>query len=372
MATAADRATKRTRIYLRSEVEKHNTAKDCWVVHNNRVYDVSQFLEDHPGGDDLILNWAGKDITEVMQDPIEHSHSDSAYQVLDEYQIGRLGQEECITNPDFEFTDDWHPDDTDNVKDWERNQFLDLNRPLIMQVWNSDFSKAFYLQQVHQPRHLPRPARLFGPWYLEIFTMTSWYVVPLIWLPVAGYLLRQSIIQQTAAGLSTSTALSRSGACFLVGNVIWTFLEYTMHRFLFHIDEHLPDRPFFLMLHFLLHGIHHYIPMDRMRLVMPPLLFFALQTPFTKLAHKLFPAWMANGIISGAFVFYVAYDVMHYALHHTKLPEYVRKQKSYHMEHHYKEPELGFGVTSPFWDRVFGTTFVSRPKDAPPKLSAKA
>lgn len=64
--------------------------------------------------------------------------------------------------------------------------------------------------------------------------------------------------------------------------------------------------------------------MDRMRLVMPPLLFFALQTPFTKLAHKLFPAWMANGIISGAFVFYVAYDVMHYALHHTKLPEVSR------------------------------------------------
>lgn len=123
------------------------------LVHRRQV---SQFLEDHPGGDDLILNWAGKDITEVMQDPIEHSHSDSAYQVLDEYQIGRLGQEECITNPDFEFTDDWHPDDTDNAKDWERNQFLDLNRPLIMQVWNSDFSKAFYLQQVHQPRCISR------------------------------------------------------------------------------------------------------------------------------------------------------------------------------------------------------------------------
>lgn len=44
MATAADRATKRTRIYLRSEVEKHNTAKDCWVVHNNRVYDVRRAI----------------------------------------------------------------------------------------------------------------------------------------------------------------------------------------------------------------------------------------------------------------------------------------------------------------------------------------
>lgn len=37
-------------------------------------------------------------------------------------------------------------------------------------------------------------------------------------------------------------------------------LEYGMHRFLFHIDEYLPDHPAALTLHFLLHGIHHYIP----------------------------------------------------------------------------------------------------------------
>ncbi|GAA6043520.1 hypothetical protein JCM8097_002256 [Rhodosporidiobolus ruineniae] len=354
------RPSKRVRILLQEDVDKHRTAKDCWVVHNGKVYDVTQFLEDHPGGDNLILDWAGKDITAVMDDPVEHSHSDSAYSVLDEYLVGRLGTEETITDPNFEFKDDWHPEDTDNHKDWEKNQFLDLERPLIMQVWNAEFSKAFYLQQVHQPRHLPRPARLFGPWYLEIFTMTSWYVVPLIWLPVTAYIFRQSILQQTVdRGLALSTALSRTGACFLVGNVIWTLLEYGMHRFLFHIDAYLPDRPFFLMLHFLLHGIHHYIPMDRMRLVMPPLLFFALQAPFTRLAHALFPNWMANGIIAGSFTFYVLYDVMHFALHHTKLPEYVKKQKSWHMEHHYKEPNLGFGVTSPIWDRVFNTTFVS-------------
>lgn len=61
--------------------------------------------------------------------------------------------------------------------------------------------------------------------------------------------------------------------------------------------------------------------MDRLRLVMPPTLFALLQHPFTRLAHNLFPNWMANGIIAGSFAFYVAYDVMHYALHHTKLPE---------------------------------------------------
>lgn len=46
---------------------------------------------------------------------------------------------------------------------------------------------------------------------------------------------------------------------------------------------------------------------------------------------------------------------MHYALHHTKLPEYVRQQKKYHLAHHYKNFELGFGVTSKVWDVVFNT-----------------
>ena len=80
--------------------------------------------------------------------------------------VGRVGQEEKITNPDFEFHDDWHPEDTDNKSDWERNQFLDLDRPLIMQVWNADFSKAFYLQQVHQPRCAR--ARLLFPRHREL------------------------------------------------------------------------------------------------------------------------------------------------------------------------------------------------------------
>lgn len=103
--------------------------------------------------------------------------------------------------------------------------------------------------------------------------------------------------------LPTSAAIGKWAVCFLTGNLIWTILEYTMHRFLFHIDDMLPDRNWALLLHFLLHGIHHYLPMDRLRLVMPPTLFLALETPFTSLAHFVFPKAIANGIISGAFTF---------------------------------------------------------------------
>jgi sterol desaturase/sphingolipid hydroxylase (fatty acid hydroxylase superfamily) len=124
--------------------------------------------------------------------------------------------------------------------------------------------------------------------------------------------------------------------CFFAGNIIWTILEYTLHRFLFHVDHYLPEANWAMLLHFLLHGIHHYLPMDRLRLVMPPTLFLALETPFTKLAHLIFPKAAANGIIAGAFTFYILYDCMHYALHHTRLPQYMAEMKRYHLAHHYK------------------------------------
>lgn len=47
-----------------TEVAKHNTEQDCWVVVNNQVLDVTKFLPDHPGGALAILTFAGKDATE--------------------------------------------------------------------------------------------------------------------------------------------------------------------------------------------------------------------------------------------------------------------------------------------------------------------
>ncbi|KXN89147.1 Ceramide very long chain fatty acid hydroxylase SCS7 [Leucoagaricus sp. SymC.cos] len=362
--------SKRVRIYTREDVEAHNTQSSCWVSRRGKVYDITSFLKDHPGGDDVILYYAGKDVEKTMKDKLEHEHSDSAYEMLEEYVIGRLGTEETIVRDDWEATDDFHPEDTDSAKDYEKNLFLDLRKPLLRQVWESNFSKSYYLQQVHQPRHLSEPARLFGPEYLEVFTRTAWYVVPTFWGPIAAYLFFRSVFQFTGSlpDFFTNPALpwsyisdvpvesyTKTLACFFLGNVIWTILEYTMHRFLFHIDEVLPDTSTFITLHFLMHGIHHYLPMDRLRLVMPPLLFFVLQLPFTQLAYVLFPVAVANGIIAGSFTFYVLYDCMHYALHHTKLPAYMREMKKYHLAHHYKNFELGFGVTSKIWDYVFNT-----------------
>ena len=70
--------SKRVRIFTAEDVAVHNTRSSCWVSRNGKVYDVSPFLADHPGGDDLILNYAGKDVGEVMADRDEHEHSESA------------------------------------------------------------------------------------------------------------------------------------------------------------------------------------------------------------------------------------------------------------------------------------------------------
>ena len=65
-------------------------------------------------------------------------------------------------------TDDFHPGETSPEDDYKKNEFLDLSKPLIRQVWESNFSKEFYLQQIHQPRHIAKAARFFGPDYLEV------------------------------------------------------------------------------------------------------------------------------------------------------------------------------------------------------------
>lgn len=356
VSTTTKRGPSQRRIYTAADVAKHNTKKSCWLVRNNIVYDCTEFVADHPGGDDLILDWAGKDIEGVMEDPAEHTHSDSAYDLLAEYAIGVLMTGEAIVDDNVEIDENFEPEATDEQRDFSKNAFLDLSRPLIMQVWYSNWSKDYYLQQVHQPRHLPQPARLFGPWYLEMFTRTQWYIVPLIWGPIALGFLYRSVVGQLAEGVSTTTTTAATFACFAFGVFFWTFIEYFMHRFLFHVDDYLPDHQFALLLHFLLHGIHHYLPMDRLRLVMPPILFAALSGPFLKLAHALFPTHYANGIIAGSYTMYIVYDCMHYAMHHSKMPQYMKQMKVYHLQHHWKNYELGYGVTSKFWDVIMGTT----------------
>ncbi|KAG8938367.1 Cytochrome b2, mitochondrial precursor, partial [Tulasnella sp. 408] len=69
------------------EVLRHNTKTDCWVIINGEVYDVTKFMEIHPGGVNAILKMAGKDATKAFM-PI---HPPDALSTLPpEYHVGTL------------------------------------------------------------------------------------------------------------------------------------------------------------------------------------------------------------------------------------------------------------------------------------------
>lgn len=49
------------------EVAKHNSRESCWIIVHGKVYDVTEFLDEHPGGSKIILKYAGKDATEEYE-----------------------------------------------------------------------------------------------------------------------------------------------------------------------------------------------------------------------------------------------------------------------------------------------------------------
>ncbi|KAL9237455.1 hypothetical protein vseg_012000 [Gypsophila vaccaria] len=69
------------------DVSKHSTSKDCWLIISGKVYDVTPFMDDHPGGDEVLLSATGKDATNDFEDV---GHSDSAREEMEKYYIGEI------------------------------------------------------------------------------------------------------------------------------------------------------------------------------------------------------------------------------------------------------------------------------------------
>jgi len=189
--------------------------------------------------------------------------------------------------------------------------------------------------------------RMFKSDFLEAFSKVH-YTVPLyIFIPVIGYCIYRSV--------HTDLQLWQYPLTMLAGIFIWTLVEYVMHRYVFHFE--LPGK-WGARLHFVIHGVHHDYPSDRMRLVMPPSLSIPLAFAFFFLFKWLIPDMYLWMFFATFLVGYLFYDIGHYAMHHFNFKSgFFKRLKQHHMLHHYQEPNKGFGVSSPLWDLIIGSVF---------------
>ncbi|KAH3901408.1 related to Cytochrome b5 [Saccharomycodes ludwigii] len=67
------------------EIAEHNTADDLWIIINDKVYNCTKFIDEHPGGDEVIIDLAAKDATKDFADI---GHSDDAIKFLKKLYVG--------------------------------------------------------------------------------------------------------------------------------------------------------------------------------------------------------------------------------------------------------------------------------------------
>ena len=187
-------------------------------------------------------------------------------------------------------------------------------------------------------------ARLFRNDYMEMMTKTHPVVVYCMYFPVIAAMLYNGAVYRHIA--------TRSEALLFIGGLLfWSFFEYLMHRYLFHIVAEGPRARRFV---YTMHGVHHEYPRDKERLFMPPVPSIIVACLIFSVMY-LIMGWKALSFFPGFLFGYIVYGSMHFAIHTFPPPRYLKALWRNHHLHHYKVPEKGFGVSSVLWDVVFGT-----------------
>ncbi len=188
-------------------------------------------------------------------------------------------------------------------------------------------------------------AQLFKNPMLEALTKAHPLVIWGMYIPIMTFMLYYASENLHYSGLQIFSI-------WATGIFSWTITEYTLHRFVFHLT---PKTERAKKFSYIIHGNHHHYPRDKQRLFMPPIpslilasFFFSLQYLILgKMAFMFFP-----GFILG----YLIYGSMHYAIHAWNPPfQFMKPLWRNHHLHHYKDEHRGFGVSTTFWDRLFGT-----------------
>ncbi|CAM8983226.1 unnamed protein product [Rhodiola kirilowii] len=81
-----DKSNQDSKVFTSAEVAVHNKRTDCWIIIKDRIYDVTSYVEEHPGGD-AILAHAGDDSTEGFFGP---QHATRVFDMIEDFYIGDL------------------------------------------------------------------------------------------------------------------------------------------------------------------------------------------------------------------------------------------------------------------------------------------
>lgn len=181
--------------------------------------------------------------------------------------------------------------------------------------------------------------RMFESDFLEFFSKVHPATPFVFWIPVCTTVLVYGLMQGWSDALHAVPMLP-------IGFFFWQFLEYFIHKDLFHTFPG-PTA----------HGFHHKYPDDDTRLVMPLTVSITLASLIAGGLYLLkapmftLPFWC--GLVYG----YLWYDFLHWSTHHRKpLTAWGKKLRDHHMAHHFADPHKNFGLSHMWMDRLFNST----------------
>lgn len=323
----------------RRVVSFHNTPNDAWVIYNSAVYDVTMFLESHPGGPDILYEHLGSDVTKLMHSDAVHEHSPFAFKLLEKHRIGQLFEDSST---------DGHSTPTDgNIDPATGEELVKWDQPILPQVGHLG---TRYFQWIHSFPTTHHTVKMFTNDTIESLTKCAWYVPLVFWLPIL--FAESAHYVYLIDGLSNiRPSVVASGVA--IGMICWLLFEYSLHRWVFHWKS---ESYYGNIVHFLIHGHHHITPMDFDRLVFPPVPALILGAPFWYGVPKVLGIQWGYPWLVGFLIGYLVYDMTHFWIHHG-VPKnaLLKQQKRRHVHHHYFQPHVNFGISNPLFDYVFST-----------------
>ncbi|WP_461094317.1 sterol desaturase family protein [Spirosoma gilvum] len=138
---------------------------------------------------------------------------------------------------------------------------------------------------------------------------------------------------------------------FITGLLIFTLIEYGLHRYVFHLKT---STSFRTKIQFAVHGNHHAHPRQLTQVMMKPILALLIITVLVPLFYGLLGVRML-AFLPGFLLGYSLYLALHFVIHAYRPPKNFLRQLWVNHHVHHRTDTVNFGVSSPLWDFIFRT-----------------